>query len=153
MWYICLYLVLLFAEDTHWDELLKIYLGLEDTVAPAVPSIDGPEEGNPGQEYEYILSSDDPQSDNVCFYIEWGNSTFEWTNLELSGEESTVSHMWEEKGTYTINVKAIDQYCAASDWATLEGTMQRNRVFSSPLLKFLQSNPYILSLLQKILGL
>jgi len=128
----------LFAEDTNWDEFIKIYLDLEDNTAPAEPSIDGNTQGNPGKEYDYILSADDPQGDYICFYIEWGDDTFDWTNLDLSGEEITVSHVWEEKGTYTVRVKAIDKYCASSDWGTLEVKMPVNQpiqYYSFPLIQ------------------
>ena len=141
----------LFALDTNWDEFLKIYLDLEDNTAPAIPSISGPNEGIPDVEYDYILSADDPQGDDVCFYIEWGDDTFEWTNLDLSGEEITVSHIWEEKGTYTIRVKAIDQYCAESEWGTFKVTIPRDKSINLNYLLFrvLEHFP----LLEKILNI
>jgi hypothetical protein len=138
----------LFAKDTHWDEFLKIFLGLQDNTAPSVPGINGPNKGKPGQKYDYVLSADDPQGDTVCFYIEWGDGTFEWTNLDVSGEQITVSHVWESKGTYTVRVKAIDQYCASSGWETLSIKIPRSRAVYNLPLKFLDNHPLLFRLLQ-----
>jgi hypothetical protein len=145
----------LFAIDTYWDEFLKIYLDLEDNTAPAIPNIDGPNKGKPGVEYDYILSADDPQGDDVCFYIDWGDDTFEWTDLDSSGEETTVSHTWESKGTYEIKVKSIDQYCAESDWGTLSVSIPKSRESTtmSLFLWLLQKHPNLFPILRLFIQL
>jgi hypothetical protein len=140
----------LFAEDTNWDEFLKTFLDLTDNTAPEIPNIDGPNNGKPGKEIEYKLSADDPQGDNVCFYVNWDDGTGEWTNLDSPGEEIKVVHTWELEGTYDIRLKSIDQYCVDSDWAELTVTIQKNKAFNfnfNLLQRFLEQFP----ILQKIL--
>jgi len=127
----------LFAIDTNWDEFLKTFLDILDNTPPDIPTIDGRSKGNPNEEYEYILSADDPQGDNVCFYVDWGDDTNEWTDLVSPGEEITVSHTWDTEGTYEIKAKSIDQYCDESDWATLEVSMPKNKAIN-PFLLFLE---------------
>jgi hypothetical protein len=143
----------LFAIDTNWDEFLKTFLDILDNAPPDIPTIDGPGKGKPNEEYEYILSADDPQGDNVCFYVDWGDGTTEWTDLDSSGEETTVSHTWESKGTYEIKVKSIDQYCAESDWGILSVSMPKSRESNtlSFFLWFMQKPPNPFSILQLLI--
>ena len=143
----------LFAIDTNWDEFLKIFLEITDNTPPNVPIIDGPHQGKPNEIYEYILSADDPQGDNVCFYVDWGDNIKEWTDLVSSGEETTVSHTWHAEGTYVIKVKSIDQYCDESDWATLEISIPKTKIlYRFPLLyKFFEEFPLLFTLLRQIL--
>ena len=74
-----------------------------------------------------------------------------------SGEELSISHTWETEGTYTIKVKAKDEYGAESGWATLSVSMPRNRAINTPFMQFLQNflqnHPLIYQLLQKFLKL
>jgi len=126
----------LFAIDTNWDEFLKTFLDIPDNTPPELPTIDGPSKGNPNKEYEFILSADDPQGDNVCFYVDWGDNTNEWTDLVSPGEETTVIHSWDTEGTYEIKAKSIDKHSYESDWAILEVSMPKNKAIK-PLILFL----------------
>ena len=130
----------LFAMDTNWDEFLKTYLDLLDNSAPNVPIITGPNKGKPGEVIEFILLAIDPQDDDVSFYIEWGDGTYEMAGSVSSGEEIALNHIWETEGTYQIKVKSKDQYGAESDWETFEVSMPKNKPFiNTPFLHFLQN--------------
>ena len=137
-----------FAIDTNWDEFLKTFLDIPNNTPPDIPTIDGPSKGKPNEEYKYILYADDPQSDNVCFYVDWGDDTNEWTDLVSSGEETTVSHTWDAKGTYEIKVKSIDQYSDESDWATLEVSMPKNKIINNLFLRLLENHPRLFPILR-----
>jgi outer membrane protein assembly factor BamB len=106
---------------------------------PNAPYIDGQVSGKIGKEYEYTFVSIDPDGDDIASYtIDWDdNSGFEVVEGPFdSGEIITVSHTWDEKGTYTIRAKAKDIFDAESDWGYLEVTMPRNK--QSVNLQFLQ---------------
>jgi hypothetical protein len=94
------------------------------TEAPDTPSIDGETNGQVGLSYPYTICSNDPDDDNVYYYIEWGDSTTSgWIGPYSSGEEQTISHTWIKKNTYLVQVKVKDIWGAESDWATLSVTI------------------------------
>jgi len=70
-----------------------------------------------------------------------------------SGEEVIVNHIWAEKGTYIVKVKAWDYYQAESDWATLEVSMPKNRAVNPLFLIFLEQHLHLFPLLRQLLGL
>jgi PKD domain len=91
---------------------------------PETPTIDGPTSGNSGTVYKYTISTTDPDGDDVYYCVNWSDDPGEaCLGPFASGEKVTITHMWTEKGTYTIKVKARDSYDAQSDWATLTITM------------------------------
>ena len=81
---------------------------------------DGPAQGKPGIKYECTIQTIDPEDQELYYYIEWGDGTYEdWFGPYASGEEITANHTYEERGTYTIKAKARDEKHAESDWGTL----------------------------------
>ena len=119
------------SSDTSWA-LIK-----ESNDHPEKPTIDGPTSGKAGNEYKYRFSASDPEKHNVLYYIDWGDDTNSgWIGPYDSGEEITLSHSWDEKGTYTIRAKAKDAFDAESDWATFEVSMPKNKELNN--LSFLQ---------------
>jgi hypothetical protein len=121
-------------DETYIDHAL-FYIG-ENSV-PSTPTIDGPTSGRVGVKYDYKFLSIDPDDDLIWYYICWGD-------LEIiriygpyhSGEEVTLSYIYRDKGTWTIQCKAVDSFDASSDWAYLEVTMPRVRLFNGRLLQF-----------------
>jgi len=128
---------------------------LMPNIAPYIPDINGPTSGSPGIEYDYTVVTTDPDGDDVYYWIEWADGTpEEWIGPYSSGEEITVSHTWDERGIYTLKVKAKDTFDHESDYATLEVTMPRNRAMMTSLfLKFLQNHPHIFPVLRQLLRL
>jgi len=119
---------------------------------PNAPSIDGLTEGETGTEYDYTFVATDPDGDDVYYYIDWNDDNVEeWIGPYGSGEEVTVSHTWDEKGTYTIRAKAKDTNDAESDWGTLEVTMPVS--YNSLFLRFLERFPNAFPILRHLLGL
>jgi hypothetical protein len=89
-------------------------------IAPDPPEISGPATGIPGKNYTYQFSSTDPEDQNLYYYVDWGdNTTINWDGPYDSGEQVSVVHTWNMKGTYTIKVKVKDVLGAESEWATL----------------------------------
>ena len=124
---------------------------------PNTPDIDGPEKGKGGTSIDYSFSAIDPDNDDVNFYIEWGDGSIEdWIGPYDSGEIVIVSHIWTEKGTYVIKVKAKDVYDAESDWAELEISIPRNKGFFTIQPDFtwlFERFPNILPILKQLIGL
>jgi hypothetical protein len=90
---------------------------------PEAPVIKGPSYGKPNLPHEFTFNSDDYEGDNVWYWIDWGDGDIEeWIgdpNGFPSGEETEVTHIWEEKDIYEIKAKAKDEYDRESDVSTI----------------------------------
>jgi hypothetical protein len=122
---------------------------------PEAPTINGPPSGSPGTEYFYRFVANDPNNDNVYFWIEWGDGDIDkWIGPYASGEEEILGHTWNEKKTYTIRVKAKDSNDLQSGWTELEVNIPRNRIIGNPIfLRLLEIALRIFPILNNILGL
>jgi rhodanese-related sulfurtransferase len=121
---------------------------------PNTPVITGEKKGKIGQEYQYIFNTTDPEQDDVYYYVNWSDNTSnQLIGPYYSGEEAALNHIWSEKGTYTVKVKARDIYGAESDYATLEIKMPYSY---NPTLQFLellfQRFPHTFPILRQLLG-
>ncbi len=75
------------------------------------PTISGPTSGGVGEELTYTFVSNDPEEDNVSYYIDWGDGDKEgWLGPYKSGQEINESHSWDEEGEYEIKAKAKDYW-------------------------------------------
>jgi len=94
----------------------------EENREPTRPTITGVQVIHvPNRDYEYEISTTDPDEDNVFYYIDWGDGTFEdWTGPFKSGENVTIIHSWPAATKlYEIQVKAKDIYGYESDWGNM----------------------------------
>ena len=58
----------------------------------------------------YISTPQEPDGDNVYYYIDWGDGTSSgWIGPYEPGETVCISHVWSDEGTYQIKAKAKDQ--------------------------------------------
>jgi hypothetical protein len=80
-------------------------------------TISGPNSGRAGVSYTYTLNSIDPEDDDIKYIIDWGDGNIENTSFVKSGIEVTASHTWEERGTYKILVKGVDEFGAESGFS------------------------------------
>jgi len=119
---------------------------------PERPIITGTINGKAGNEYEYTIVTNDPESDDVSYYIDWGDNNTVYVGPYGSGEEITVKHIWEEKETYIISIKSIDYYLDESDWATLAISMPKNKAINLFIL-FLERFMERFSILEQMLQL
>ena len=122
---------------------------------PDTPIINGPTNGQAGTEYTYTFVSTDPDGDDLYYCIDWGDNTPEVCIGPFpSGEEQSDSHIWTEKNTYTVRIKARDSNDAESGYGTLDVTMPLLKLFNSNFLNwFFIRFPNTFPILQLILGL
>jgi probable HAF family extracellular repeat protein len=91
-----------------------------DNNAPNTPIISGTTDGKTDTEYTYKFKSVDPDGNELVYCIQWGDDSGEICIGPFeSGKEASLTHVYEEKGTYTIRVKAEDSNEAESDWGEL----------------------------------
>jgi len=75
------------------------------------PNISGPTYGSPAVEYEYTFEAEDPEGDEIWYFIDWDDTTFEdWFGPYPSGTVVTSSHSWSNEGTYEMRAKTKDKW-------------------------------------------
>ena len=117
------------------DKNLTVYDIFPNT-PPLTPTIKGATNGKIDTYYPYTITTTDPDDDYIRYIIDWGDNTSYSTDLVKSGENITEGHIWREKGTYIIRVKAIDWHGEESGWATLEVSMPLKYVVQQVLPKW-----------------
>lgn len=133
----------------------------EPNLPPGAPTIDGPNSGKPGIEYEYKLNAVDPNGDDVRYHIDWGDGGTGITDFNPSGDDMMVAHTWDEQGTYAVKVKAEDANGLIGPESTLTVTMPRDRAVTSSLFQellerlegILERFPNAFPILRHMLGL
>jgi len=101
-----------------------------DNYPPEIPIINGPTRGKINENIEYTITSNDPDGDDIYYYIEWGDGEIEeWLGPFESGSSAIINHNWEEEGDYLIRVKAKDTSNIESDWGILEINMPKNNQY------------------------
>jgi len=97
-------------------------------MTPSQPQ--GPLNGDVGVVYTYLSNSTDPDGDQMYYLFDWGDaSESSWIGPFDSGVIVNASHVWHERGLYTIKVKGKDTFDAESNW--------------SDSLKVMLSGPYL----------
>jgi len=103
------------------DECTAVNVSTTTNHPPEKPTIQGPTVGLVGTTYSYIVSTTDPDGDDVFYCFNWSDGSGEVCLGPFpSGQEVTVSHTWNTVGTYTIEVKAHDPQNAESEPGTLQ---------------------------------
>ena len=115
----------IYGVQSGWSEPLTI--SIVDNNPPNTPTITGETNGKTGVTYLYTFSTDDPDGDDVYYFLDWGdNTTSGWLGPYQSGVQKSASHSWSQQGTYIIKIKAKDALGDESDWKTLQVTMPVN---------------------------
>ena len=100
---------------------------------PTAPILTGPIQGAPGVLYNYTVVATDADTDDLYYYIEWGDGTpGVWLGPFTQGVPCNVSHTWLNPGTYTVKAKAKDNYGAESSWSE-SLLMNITTFFTAPL--------------------
>jgi C1A family cysteine protease len=139
------------------EQKIWIYINKENH-PPQKPTITGNQQGKNDTVYTYTISTYDPDNDEVKYYLNWGDDYWfggsaGWIGPYTSGEEVTLEKIFNEKGNYTIRVKAQDTYGAKSDWSILEVSMTKTHYYNSIiqiLIKFLEGFPIFEKILNHI---
>lgn len=119
---------------------------------PEKPTIKGPNKIKPNVTKDYIFNAIDPDSDDVYYYVEWGDGNNSgWVGPSDSGIEVILNHTWTEKGKYTIKAKAKDVWGAESGWSSLEITVPRTKSISSFLYQLLERFPNMFPIIRNLL--
>lgn len=118
--------------------------------APNTPVITGSSNGKPNKEYEFTVTTTDPEGGQVWYWIDWGDTTnTSWLGPYASGTGATVKHKWTTKEVFTIKAKAKNADGIESNWANFRfSTPKITPKYRSLFFDFLARFP----MLQYILG-
>ena len=135
------------------------YVDISDVIfnkRPKTPNTpDGPTSGKIGESYTFFSSTIDLKNDQVFYLFDWDDGTDSgWLGPFDSGDECSASHIWNEKGIYSIRVKAKDVNDIESEWSnpSLISMSKNKLLYRFPFIyKFLEQHPYLFPLLRQIL--
>ena len=141
-------------DDENWDKFevdgspadfcFKTY-GIN--LPPNKPSKpNGKLSGEFGQEYSYSTSAADPEQKNLWYWYDWGDGTnTSWLGPYNSSKTCEASHIWAEEGSYSIRVKAKDEFDSESPWSDpVIITMPKNKSINTHILRNFEKLLYIL---------
>jgi hypothetical protein len=118
-----------------WSKSLNIHLNYN--YPPEEPKIDGYFRLFPAVSYNFKFSSNEPDGEDIYFYIEWGDGEIEdWIGPYGSGEEITLSHKYTAKGYYFINATAkdINDFESETRQKPVKVSFSRNSFLRNPLI-------------------
>ena len=103
--------------------------------------ITGPPEAKVGHAVGYNFTAIDPESDDVYYFIDWGDSmNSSWLGPYHSGEQITKVHTWSKKANYTLRAKAKDIYGNEMDWVEVVVRIPKGVILMPSFLQaFLES--------------
>jgi hypothetical protein len=132
------------------DFCFKTYVD-DENLPPSPPEISGPNSGKANENLEFKFKSQDPDGDDILYYVEWGDQNSENSGPHQSGDEISLNHAWSQDDTFIIQAKAIDTKNAESSWSTFEISIPRNKfVTGSYLFRILDFFPFLKILLQRL---
>ena len=134
------------ASDTTWTYI---------NAPPNKPIITGKTNGKAGVEYEYEIYIEDPDGDDVDYYVDFGDGDF----IRYMGYYfpspliNKFNKSWDSKGAYTIRAQSMDEHGVQSDWAILEVSMPINKAINLNLFlqRFFQRFPFFGKILNQIM--
>jgi hypothetical protein len=125
----------------------------DENVAPDQPiKLSGPAKGGVKKDYTYLSSTTDVDGDRVFYIFDWGDGSYNNTEWYESGQTVSMSHSWSKKGSYSLRIKAIDDYGAESAWSD-PFPVKMPRTGASLLLRLLEKFPNAFPILRYIMKL
>ena len=128
---------------------------ITNNTPPNTPTITGPANVKPKIAYEYTFSGTDDQSQDLTYYIDWGDGNgATGIGPYHSGETFILKHTFKFRGTYLIKTRTTDTVGAQSEWATIEVAAPTEYLFSlNVFLKHLfERFPYMFLMLRYLVG-
>jgi hypothetical protein len=103
---------------------VEFYLQSTNYTVPGAPNIpskpEGINKGKPGTSFEYSTSTIDNENDDIYYLFDWDDgSNSGWLGPFPSGFTINASHIWSNRGSYSVSVKAKDNEDHESRWSEI----------------------------------
>jgi hypothetical protein len=103
---------------------VEFYLQSTNYTVPGAPNIpnepEGINKGKPGTSFEYSTSTTDNENDDIYYLFDWDDgSNSGWLGPFPSGLTINASHIWLNRGSYSVRVKAKDTKDHESRWSEI----------------------------------
>jgi hypothetical protein len=107
-----------------FSTIKKVKVDTNQNQPPSAPTITGTSNGEYDTSYSYTFAAQDPESDEIYYYISWGDEINEgWLGPYPSDTTLTINHTWTEEGEYIIKARAKDTNDNMGEWSTLQVSM------------------------------
>jgi len=114
---------------------------------PSAPTITGPSQGAPNKPQVYKFQSNDPDSSNVMYHIDWDDGKHETTWWSPPGSQKDVIHTYTTSGKYTITAYAEDEEGNKGPSSTFLFTCPRDKQQDCDCQEVDDLNPFMVKLL------
>jgi len=121
-------IIILFIGLAFIPSFNAVSISKKENHPPNKPTITGPNGGRPGISYTFNFNAEDPDGDNVSYFIKWGDgTTYGWTTYTWSGINVPIAHTWDYICDCPVRAKAKDIYGKEGDWSDLIIRINRNK--------------------------
>jgi uncharacterized repeat protein (TIGR01451 family) len=139
-------------DETAVDDT-TVTIGNDPPNKPNTPT--GTTSGRIGISYQYSASTTDPEGNDIYYMFDWDDGTNSgWLGPFNSGDTANTFHTWTTQGSYSVKVKAKDEFDAETDWSDpLSVSMPKNKQVTPLLIEILEKLMNRFPLLSRILTL
>ena len=146
-----------FNSNYGWGDystLKEVIIRTTDNQPPSAPKINGPTIIKTKENYTYTIMSEDPDGDDIYYFISWDdNTTTGWIGPYKSGEKIEIKNNWSKSGRYLVKARAKDVYNLMGEWTTIKVSVpiqQKFNIFYSVLSSIFEHHPLVLKFLELI---
>jgi hypothetical protein len=110
------------AQDTRgaesdWSTALTVTIN-ENSPPEKPDTPDGPTSGSDDTTYTYTSKTTDADGNQIYYMFDWGDGTDSgWLGPYDSDVQVSDDHAWNNRGDYSIKVRAKDEHGALSEWS------------------------------------
>ena len=139
-----------YGSESAWSDPITVTVSNDAPLKPDPP--EGPLVGYWKKTHTYTSNTTDPDGHRIRFLFNWGDGSNSYSQYVESGETGSASHRWSWPRSYTIKVKAIDEFGEESLWSDpITVTMPRTRI-NTFIQNFFDNHPVIDKIVKNIFG-
>lgn len=128
------------GANSAWSDSLRVAIN-SPPESPLKPF--GPAAIYAWGSFSYSTSASDPDNDSLRYILDWGDGNSSETGFYRSGSNASLSHIWNNTGSYQLRAKAVDGHGFSSNWsAPLDIIVMANARPNAPLNVFGPSSGY-----------